>query len=300
MAKFSIGSSTTAPKEDFTITIKNEPSNNRSQPFLKNTAGATFSIAEPENRLNPWTKEDSGRLETIGKNAESALGINTQTTTPASPEAIKESLTQEGYDEKYGSYNYEFDLDSGVCYVDGQKVELSPEAKDYLDKSKEYVGGINSYVEKNGDLKFDGINIDARSTKAGEKLAEAAKTVAEQMDTVGYCYTGVAKSTDQAGLPLGLEGCSAYMAAEPNQLPSTCTDITSQFGGKAYNLRAAPRGAIVVWPKAEASPHGHISVSLGNGIEASDHIAPQMTNYRGNTTDFKVFMPKDGIMQKPK
>ena len=59
----------------------------------------------------------------------------------------------------------------------------------------------------------------------------------------------------------------------------------------ASQLPSLPAGAIVVWRKTAASPHGHISVALGNGKEASDHIANQMTSLRGDT-GFRVFMPK--------
>ncbi|MCA9552485.1 MAG: single-stranded DNA-binding protein [Myxococcales bacterium] len=48
---------------------------------------------------------------------------------------------------------------------------------------------------------------------------------------------------------------------------------------------------IVVWGKTAASPHGHISVALGDGREASDHIQSQITSLRG-ATNYRVFIPQ--------
>jgi hypothetical protein len=47
----------------------------------------------------------------------------------------------------------------------------------------------------------------------------------------------------------------------------------------------------VVWPQTGASPNGHISVALGNGEEASDHLAAQNANLRRENTVPRVFLP---------
>ena len=62
-------------------------------------------------------------------------------------------------------------------------------------------------------------------------------------------------------------------------------------GLSGSELPKLPAGAVVVWGKTSASPHGHISVALGDGREASDFVGNQMTNLRGYS-NFRVFMPK--------
>jgi hypothetical protein len=67
------------------------------------------------------------------------------------------------------------------------------------------------------------------------------------------------------------------------------------------DLASLPRGAVVVWGRSGAKPYGHVSVALGDGREASDHIQRQITGGRygtdfGNGPDpqgrqFRVFLP---------
>ena len=56
-------------------------------------------------------------------------------------------------------------------------------------------------------------------------------------------------------------------------------------------LRKLPAGAIVVWGKTARSPHGHISIALGDGREASDHIDIQRLSLRGDSRP-RVFLPR--------
>ena len=58
----------------------------------------------------------------------------------------------------------------------------------------------------------------------------------------------------------------------------------------ASQLRDLPAGAVVVWGRTGVSPHGHISIALGDGREASDHVDVQRTQLRGHT-NVRVFMP---------
>ena len=60
----------------------------------------------------------------------------------------------------------------------------------------------------------------------------------------------------------------------------------------APELGDLPPGAVVVWGRTAASPDGHISVALGDGREASDHIDQQRTHLRGYT-NYRVFFPVD-------
>jgi hypothetical protein len=127
---------------------------------------------------------------------------------------------------------------------------------------------------------------------AMQKLAQTAEKEAQSRNTTGRCYAGVADAVSDA-LGFELSGMSAYMAAPQLAQSGKFTEITQQFP-TAESLKNLPAGCIVVWPKGERSPHGHISVSLGGGREASDHVGEQITNYRGVTSGFRVFMPKDG------
>lgn len=118
------------------------------------------------------------------------------------------------------------------------------------------------------------------------KLARTAQTVAARRDTVGWCYSGVATAVSKA-LGVELYGKSAYQASGILARSDDFEEITAL---RPSDLPKLPAGAIVVWGKTGASPNGHISVALGNGREASDHIAQQLTNLRGHT-NFRVFMP---------
>jgi peptidoglycan hydrolase-like protein with peptidoglycan-binding domain len=119
----------------------------------------------------------------------------------------------------------------------------------------------------------------------GKKLAETAKKVARGRNTIGNCYNAVADAIDNIFGDF-LRGNSAYMAA--GQLAAN-----SKFKEIAINrsdLPKLPAGAVVVWGKTQLSPHGHISVSLGDGREASDHISDQLDNLRGYN-NYRVFLP---------
>ncbi len=123
------------------------------------------------------------------------------------------------------------------------------------------------------------------SSLTGVKIASSAKTVASRMSTTGACYTGVARAIEKA-LGISLYGKSAYMAAA--QLANNSK--FKQVKVDSDDLSKLPPGAVVVWGKTSKSPHGHISVALGDGREASDHIQKQMKSLRGYS-NYKVFLP---------
>lgn len=121
----------------------------------------------------------------------------------------------------------------------------------------------------------------------GQRLGDAAERNATDRNTVGWCYTGVADAIDEAIPGVGLYGMSAYMAADQLAKSAQFDEVTRS----AAELSSLPRGAVVVWGKTAASPDGHISIALGDGREASDHVEAQMTSLRGHT-NFRVFLPK--------
>ena len=124
-------------------------------------------------------------------------------------------------------------------------------------------------------------------TAKGKALANKQSSIAKARNTTGRCYAAVADGID-ATVARFLWGNSAYQAADQLAKRKEFKEIKGLKGG---DLKKLPPGAVVVWGKSPASPHGHISVALGGGKEASDFIGNQMTSLRGYS-NFRVFMPK--------
>jgi hypothetical protein len=120
----------------------------------------------------------------------------------------------------------------------------------------------------------------------GEKLAKDARRIAESgiAGRGRNCKRGVRMALEKQGMKL--DGVSAYMAA--NQLAKN-KKFKEIKGLERSDLRNLPPGATVVWNKAKGRPHGHISIAMGNGREASDVMRNQITNY---PSSYRVFMPQ--------
>lgn len=123
------------------------------------------------------------------------------------------------------------------------------------------------------------------ATKLGAKIANSAKKEATMRNTIGWCYAGVATAISNV-MGSFLYGRSAYMAAPILSRNANFKEIKV----KPNDLKKLAPGSVVVWGKTAASPDGHISVALGNGKEASDHVSNQLTSLRGYT-NFRVFTP---------
>lgn len=120
-------------------------------------------------------------------------------------------------------------------------------------------------------------------TDAGRRLAAAAKAEATNGDSQGgWCYRDVGRALSKIGI--NVSGASAYMAAD--QLAKN--PKVKEIKVSQAELSKLPPGAIVVWDKGPGHEHGHISVAMGDGHEASDLMRNQITNYG---TSFRVFMP---------
>lgn len=103
------------------------------------------------------------------------------------------------------------------------------------------------------------------------------------MNTTGWCAKGVNRALGNAGLyvnPLP----SAYMYGNVLARDSRFREVSLTDD----QIRKLPPGAIVVSAayNSPGNPHGHISVTLGNGMEASDHI---QSLYLAGTQ--RVFIP---------
>ena len=121
------------------------------------------------------------------------------------------------------------------------------------------------------------------SSDKGNRIADEAYREASSRGTYGWCYNAVADAVERITGRF-LWGSHAYQAAD--QFASSL-HFYEVWGA---NLQSLPSGAVVVWGKG-TSRSGHISVSLGDGREASDHIAQQMTYHYGGAPA-RIFYPK--------
>ncbi len=120
-------------------------------------------------------------------------------------------------------------------------------------------------------------------TETGRRLAAEAQKEATNGDSSGgWCFRDAGRALAKVGI--NTSGASAYMAAD--QLAKN--PKVKEIKVAQADLPKLPPGAIVVWDKGPGHPHGHISIALGNGKEASDLLRNQITNYG---TSFRVFMP---------
>lgn len=127
------------------------------------------------------------------------------------------------------------------------------------------------------------------SNPTATKLADTViNTINTNGSTTGWCLRGVNRALQKA-YGFSFSYGSAYQALGELQSRSEFEEITNQYPNKT-DLKNLPAGAIVIWGKNDAHPHGHISIALGDGREASDHIANQYTNSGGG---YHIFMPKD-------
>lgn len=136
---------------------------------------------------------------------------------------------------------------------------------------------------------------DLQGGSKAAQLASIAERTANSMGTTGQCALGVNNSLIAAGL--ASERGHAYQKAD-----QLARDVDFQeVGVPRDQLAALPPGAVVVWGRSSAKPYGHVTVSLGDGREASDHVQRMIVGGRygtdfGNGPDplgrqFRVFMP---------
>lgn len=120
-------------------------------------------------------------------------------------------------------------------------------------------------------------------TEFGKRFAAAAEKSANRINTPGWCLKGVNDAMEASGLPVKREA-SAYMALDDFR----ANDRFREVKVPKDQLKSLPAGAVVIWEKGPKNPHGHISVALGDGREASSTVRKQLLL----TTNFHVFLPK--------
>ena len=143
------------------------------------------------------------------------------------------------------------------------------------------VNKTTNYINSTASDKSVG---EVSATENGNKLAQIANQTAKQMGSSGWCLKGVNNSLEKMyGFRLSYN--SAYMA-----IPALdkMTDKFTKVNATKADLDKLPAGAVVVWEADGDNPHGHISISLGNGYEASDHVAKQ---YKNISEKFHVYIP---------
>jgi hypothetical protein len=120
-----------------------------------------------------------------------------------------------------------------------------------------------------------------------ESLAKNARAVAKKMErsgSDGKCFRGVKRALSK--FRILLTGKFARLAADQlAKLPNM-----KEIAVDRSDLNDLKPGSIVVWSKGKDHPYGHISIALGDGDEASDHIQGQITNLSKGST-FRVFIP---------
>lgn len=125
-----------------------------------------------------------------------------------------------------------------------------------------------------------------KGSSFGKYIARTAEKVGFRKNTSGWCYRGVKETLNQAGV--NLEGGSAYQAADQLARNSKFKEVRVPKS----ELSKLPAGAVVVWSpytdnRGNYHKHGHISVALGDGREASDNVRSQL-KLNG---DCRVFIP---------
>ena len=126
------------------------------------------------------------------------------------------------------------------------------------------------------------------------RIADAAERAALAHPTIGKCALGVNNALSANGVA---GRGHAYQKAEQLARNGKFKEVAISRD----QLDNLPRGAVVVWGRSQAKPYGHVTVALGDGREASDHVQRMIMGGRygtdfGNGPDsqgrqFRVFIP---------
>ncbi|MBX9720924.1 MAG: C40 family peptidase, partial [Candidatus Obscuribacterales bacterium] len=118
---------------------------------------------------------------------------------------------------------------------------------------------------------------DNSSSDLAFSIARAAENNANRVGTVGWCYREVANTLDRFGVHLS--GSSAYMAAPQLAANKHFHEVSTDH---------LKKGTVLVFGPSQGHPHGHITVYLGNGREASDHVQSLVNfNHYGGVRAFE-------------
>lgn len=170
-------------------------------------------------------------------------------------------------------------------------------AQNGIEAAQNKINNIKTEIAnlENKSIKYD-YGVGAKTmynSKVGEQLANAAHIVD---GTGGWCLRGVTKTLNRAFVLQGENYTASRASAAADAADFLAGDkegweVFSQHFmedtlATREDLDNLPAGAVVIWDRS-VGPYGHISVSLGNGLESSDHIQSQ-AKWNGN---FRVFYP---------
>lgn len=134
----------------------------------------------------------------------------------------------------------------------------------------------------------------ARTGNFASRIADDAEREARNTNTVGSCARSVNKVLNSLGV-----GGYGHAYQKANQLAKN--PRFKEVSVRPDQLNQLPRGAVVVWGASEQKPYGHVTVALGNGKEASDHIQNMITRGAYGTdwgngpqggSNVRVFIPQ--------
>ena len=172
------------------------------------------------------------------------------------------------------------------------KASATESAKAELKTAKDYETKVKSaYQDAENEENEIEYSPQWYNKEFAAKVAQLGKKYAKKMDTVGNCLVGVARAIREL---FGLKHTAlsplpkAYLAAEQFRSDPLLSQHFKEVKVSRSELSSLPAGAVVVWNKSEGHPAGHISISLGNGKEASDHIQKQMNR---QNAEYTVFYP---------
>jgi len=147
-----------------------------------------------------------------------------------------------------------------------------------------------------------GVN-GAGATPAQTQLARIASKVAEDMDTKGYCYSGVKHALWTAGLIKDYAAMPAGDAPAAIKYFETHTETFEEIKDvKPEDIKNLKAGTIIVFQKP--GEIGHIGIANGKGQLYSDCTDPGTWHeLKGGTkagASYRIFKIKDDLAVNPK
>lgn len=136
-----------------------------------------------------------------------------------------------------------------------------PKNKELMSASLKLMGLSAARQQAGNNDRIDWHQSKDPSSPLAFRIANAAEAHASRTNTVGWCYQEVANTLDNFGVHLS--GRSAYMAAPQLAKNEHFREVSP------HDLK---KGTVLVFGRSADHPHGHITVYLGNGREASDHV----------------------------
>jgi len=159
----------------------------------------------------------------------------------------------------------------------------TPIASTLPDSNASQTAPVGSSSNAQSSSALDATSGPVQGSELGKRLAQRAEANAKAVNTPGWCLREVGKVLREFDLPIDRHP-SAYMALNDFRKSNRFQEIKVS----KEQIKSLPAGAIVIWDKGPGLPHGHISIALGDGREASSTVRNQLTL----STQFWVFLPK--------